>query len=188
MNFYTYNNGYKKFADKLITSLKKFNLSYYIYEIHDLNDKWVEVKIHKGFPILEVMKKFPNRNIVWVDADSIIEKDPVLFNEIDADLSVSYVPHMNQTNTAVIFIRNNEYMIKFINEWYNKSKEHVKLGRKGLGGQDVLQDMLRNNDLNIKDHYKPLDPAYCIIFDNDNYNGIEGIITQWQASRGHTNK
>jgi hypothetical protein len=83
VNLYTGDNGYREHADRLMESLDRWNLSYYIVEIDSLGDKWesiCQMKPHLIQQALDMTKK----SVVWVDADATIENAPDEFLKIDA--------------------------------------------------------------------------------------------------------
>ena len=174
VNFYTGDNGYRKYSDKLIKSLKKFNLPYYIIEINSNGHKWTRICQQKPYILLEVMNKYPNKNVVWIDADAIIEKEPELFKNINKSLGVHYTGG-NEFNSAVLFFKNNDISRNIIDDWIrennknNNSWDQVTLGK-------VVKNKYKNQE------YK-LPKEYCSIFDRKDYQNIDRVISQWQASR-----
>jgi hypothetical protein len=174
VNLYTGDNGYEKYIGKLIESLKKFNLPYYIVEIHSNGDSWEKICQQKPFLLKKVLDLY-KKNIVWVDADAIIEKEPSLFKGISKSLAVHYMDKTNELNSAVLFFKNNDITKNIIKDWIEKNNTDEK-----LWDQRTLQEVIRKN---YEEHVFKLPNEYCTIFDKGGYNQTNRVISQWQASR-----
>ena len=130
VSFYTYDNGYKKYADRLIDSLNKHNLSYYILEIHTNNYSWAELTKLKPYLLLNSMKLFPDKNICWIDSDATLNKYPNLLNKINKNIAIS-CRNSNGKNyickmpwTCFIYFKNNSFSKNFINDWLKNFKNN----------------------------------------------------------------
>ena len=130
VSFYTYDNGYKKYAGRLIDSLNKHNLSYYILEIHTNNYSWAELTKLKPYLLLNAMKLFPDKNICWIDSDATLNKYPNLLNKIDKNIAISCRNSMGKNYickvpwSCFIYFKNNSFSKNFINDWLNNFKNY----------------------------------------------------------------
>tara|TARA_Y200000002_G_scaffold370219_1_gene365436 strand:+ start:147 stop:467 length:321 start_codon:yes stop_codon:yes gene_type:complete len=61
VNLYTGDNGYDKYVSKLLNSLKKFNLPYYIVEIHSNGDSWEKICQQKPFLIKKILNLYKKK-------------------------------------------------------------------------------------------------------------------------------
>ena len=171
--FYTSNNGYTKYANNLITSLEYFKIPYYIYDIHNENDSWEMLCQLKPKLLRIVLDKFPNKNIVWIDADAKIERTPILFENIDKSFAAHYCD--KRLISSTLFFKNNDISRHIINDWIlENNKNHQEWD------QVTLQRVIRNK---YKNHEYVLPKEYCSIFDRPGYQNIDRVISQWQASR-----
>lgn len=174
VNFYTGDNGYGKYADKMIISLNKFNLPYYIFEINSLGNKWEKICQQKPYIILKVLNEYKNNNVVWIDADAIIEKKPELFMNINKSFAVHYVDN-KELNSAVLFFKNDNISRIIIKDWIKENNkdsnvlDQVTLGR-------IVNKKYKQQEYNLP-------KEYCSIFDKKGYDNIDRVISQWQASR-----
>ncbi len=177
VNFYTGDNGYEIYAKKLIESLNKFNLSYYIIEINSLQKKWNDIVSLKPIILLKALNKF-KKNIIWIDSDAIIEKNPVLFANIKKNIAVHYIKRNNELNSAVLFLKYSKLTEKLLLEWFARNflEAHLYF----TGDQKVLQLIIDKKYTNEVDL---LPDEYCAIFDHCDYKNKEIVISQWQASR-----
>ena len=174
VNLYTGDNGYDKYVSNLINSLKKFNLPYYIEEIHSNGDSWEKICQQKPFLIKKALDLY-KKNIVWVDADSIIEKEPILFKEIDKSIAVHYMSYTGELNSATLFFKNDDISYNIIEDWKKMNDTDEK-----LWDQKALQAVIQDKYI---EHVFKLPKEYCTIFDIRGYDQSNRVISQWQASR-----
>ena len=167
VNFYTGDNGYEKVVPYLIDSLNKFNLPYYIVEINSNGDKWEKICQQKPYILLKVMNEYPNKNIVWVDADAVIEKLPKEFLKIKKDIGVCYLGRSLASGT--IFFKNNKICKQIINDWINENNKSFKVW------DQVTLDKVLNKT--YKNHIHTLPNSYIGIFNKN------AVISHWQFSR-----
>lgn len=179
VNFYTGDNGYGEYCDKLIKSLKKFNLPYYVVEINSNGDKWTKICQQKPYILLKVLNEYPNKNVVWVDADAIIEKKPDLFISINKTFAVHYVGG-NEFASGTLFFKNNKISRNIINDWINENNKNSN-----VFDQVTLGKVINKK---YKEHEYKLPKEYCSIFDRRDYQNIDRVISHWQASRKHNPK
>jgi hypothetical protein len=129
----------------LLPSLIQWELPYYVEEVKDLGS-WKNNTDFKPHFILQCLNKF-NDDVVFTDADSIINKFPILFWTIQKegyDLAYHllkwnehYPQHKNSNKTEVLsgtlFLKNNEKIRQLINKWIELSNtsgwEQVALGK-----------------------------------------------------------
>jgi len=80
---------YKEIMEKyLLPSLDRFQLSYNLYYRPNKHNWFINGK-YKTEVILNALKKFPNNDIVFLDADAKIIKYPELFETIPSDYNIS---------------------------------------------------------------------------------------------------
>jgi len=173
VNFYTGDNGYGDYSDKLIASLNKFKLPYYIVEINSKGHKWTRICQQKPHVLLKVMNKYPKKNVVWVDADAIIEQEPILFNTIDKSLGVHYVG--GEFASGTLFFKNNKISRNIIDDWIKENEKNSNSWDQITLGKIV--------NTKYKEHEYILPKEYCSIFDKRGYKNIDRVISHWQASR-----
>jgi len=176
-------------SNYLEKSLKKFNLKYSL-SIIEGKRTWYQNTALKPKFILESLEKL-NSDVVWIDADATIEKEPILFYNIEKNIDIALhrlhwniwynYPNSKITEllTGTIYIRNSNKMKELSQEWYEKS---VKTN---TWEQKILASILeKRKDINI--YELPLE--YCYI--NTLPGGREPyikcdnvVIRHFQASR-----
>lgn len=176
-----YTESYLSHALNLKQSLDEFNLSYYFKKVEDAGYWEANTRIKPHF-ILECLKKFPNKNILYLDADAIVKKPLDYFNHITADVAfykTKGMPGMSHDYLAsTMFFSNTVNTIALVEQWIIEQIDG-KRTQVDQDSLDVAMDKL-SDGLNVE----ALNPGYIKIFDKD-YEG-EIYIEQYQASRGQT--
>lgn len=176
-----YTDSYRSHALNLKESLDKFNLNYYFKEVEDAGYWEANTRIKPHF-ILECLKKFPNKNILYLDADALVKKPLDYFNTIDADVAfykTKGLPGMSHDYLAsTMFFSNTANTINLVEQWITEQVD----GKQTQVDQDSLDVAMEKlgDTLTVE----ALNPSYIKIFDKD-YDG-DIYIEQYQASRGHT--
>ena len=193
--FFTKNTPYEDVANKyLIKSLEKLGIFHVVYEVLN-NGDWLENIAYKPEIILKAMNKFPDKDIVYLDADSIVCKYPDLFDKISPEIDIAYhlldwdTWYCNNTGhkevfNSTIFLRNNEQTKEFVGKWMAETIDSPKTGEHLVFDELIKQDMKNHKTLN---HYNlPLTYAYI----NSMPNGTKPntyiknpVITCYQKSR-----
>jgi len=181
---FTIGTPYEFEVRKLHDSIRRFELPHKIYPMQDHGD-WFTNCHHIIEVIEQGLKEFPNKNIVWLDADAVIVKNPVLFSTFSRDLGAHRRKNKKDAgyhwNTGTIFYRNNE-----------KVRERIHLMALNMrayycGEAEIYYDvdwMLANADKLGLD-LGELPTAYSIIFDTKQPEeiNVEPVIIHNQASR-----
>ncbi|MBD7948632.1 MULTISPECIES: hypothetical protein [Psychrobacter] len=176
-----YTDSYRSHALNLKQSLDEFNLNYYFKEVEDAGYWEANTRIKPHF-ILECLKKFPNKNILYLDADALVKKPLGYFNTITADVAfyeTKGLPGMSHDYLAsTMFFSNTANTMVLVEQWITEQVD----GKQTQVDQDSLDVAMEKlgDTLTVE----ALNPGYIKIFDKD-YDG-DIYIEQYQASRGHT--
>lgn len=180
--FFTFNTIYEQEIKNLETSLKKLGMKYHLLGVPDLGS-WVKNCAHKPKFIRQMMHEYPDFNILYVDADAIIQQKPVLFDDFDGDVGIHYRNGV-ELLSGTIFLKNTGEVQTLIEQWIN-----IQEYKQDVWDQKVLAEVinmaksdrpgpLANLDLKIID----LPPTYTQIFDTMK-NAGKPVIEHFQASR-----
>jgi len=185
--YFTVGTPYEEHARKLIQSLSVFILPYDIKPIKDMGDWYANMQYKPTF-ILEMLKKYPKRSIVYVDVDAVFFRYPEYFNYLDTqstdEIAVHILDHTkfarkNQSPellSGTIYFRNTEKSSIIVREWVEECKKDKK-----LWDQKALARVLRNYP------YHVLPAEYTTIFDY--MSSIKHpVIRHYQASRQNRNR
>jgi len=169
---------YKKEADRLIASLEKLELPYHVIRCAFLKDRgWKAAVRYKPFAIGRFMSRNPNRPILFVDADSVIVRDPRLTlpnTWTGKDVPpISVHSFKGQRCSGTVVCAPTDGARKILVEWANCDAARPDLPRP----QQALEFIDAINS--------QLDPEWCWIFDLSPvvYGKREPIVKHLQASR-----
>lgn len=133
VSYYTRKTIYETIMlNYLMPCLHYLKIPYSIFIVQDCG-KWETNASFQPEMIWRAMKTFENENIVWMDADVIVQDVPLLFEQIPArcDIGVYYLKHEDHwggvppgvqmpkplLNTGVIYFKNSPKMLAFVEEW-----------------------------------------------------------------------
>ncbi|WP_201526077.1 putative nucleotide-diphospho-sugar transferase [Psychrobacter frigidicola] len=176
-----YTDSYRNQALSLKQSLDDFNLNYYFKEVEDAGYWEANTRIKPHF-ILECLQQFPDKNILYLDADALVKKPLDYFNHITADVAFYKTKGMAEMShdylASTMFFKNTVNTVNLVNQWITEqvNGKRIQVDQDSLdAAMDKLSDTLT---------VEPLNPGYIKIFDKD-YDG-DVYIEQYQASRSQT--
>ncbi|MBS9777970.1 MAG: hypothetical protein KGV50_04320 [Gammaproteobacteria bacterium] len=176
-----FTKSYLTHAASLKQSLDNVSLGYYFKEVEDAGYWEANTRIKPHF-ILDCLEKFPQKNILYLDADAVVKQKLDYFNHISADVAFYNTKGMEGMShdylASTLFFNNNENTHKLVKQWIKEQEN----GSKTQVDQDSLDNAMQQleNELTVE----PLPTGYIKIFDKD-YTG-EIYIEQYQASRSQT--
>lgn len=95
ISYYTVGTGYEIEIEKLRQSLIKFELPHHIEGIKS-RGSWIKNVHYNNELILKAFDMFPDKAIVSLDADAIVERYPALFDTLDCD----FAAHLHVWNSG----------------------------------------------------------------------------------------
>ena len=176
VSFYTDDPIYSEHVGRLKASLEKHGIEYEIERKAPFRS-WVEATNYKPEFVLACLKRY-RRNIVWLDADAVVQQYPILFDTINCDVAVHKRDGVEILG-GTVYVQNSDGGMRFAEDWVRMATENKKLNDQG-----ALQAILRKPSYNVE-----LLPApYTLIFDLMESQGPP-VIEHFQASRkGRTMK
>lgn len=176
-----YTQSYLDHAKALKQTLDDFKISYYFKEVKDAGYWEANTRIKPHF-ILECLQEFPNKSILYLDADARVKKPLDYFNHITADVAfynTKGMPEMSHDYLAsTLFFNNTEATKQLVEQWI-REQEH---GKRTQVDQDSLDAAMQKLESALT--VAPLSAGYIKIFDKDYQGDI--YIEQYQASRSQT--
>lgn len=172
--FYTEN--YASEVAALESSVRRFGIEFH-KERYDSRGYWeANTRIKPEF-LLKSLSIFPTKDVLYLDADSLLRAEPVFFDSFGGDVGVYKAIGDGFTHkylTGTLYLKNSPTVINFLHEW---------IGRQGGRPTDVDQDGFERavaacSDLRVI----PLPAGYTKIFDRDDMLG-EVVVEHFQASR-----
>ena len=174
-----YTPEYKELADRLRESCKELKLTSLIRE-KECQGSWLKNTKLKPRYILDLMVLNPDFDFVWVDADAVIRKDPVLFEDIAEDIGVYHKEDTKELLTGTIFFKNNRNTLRFLLEWDRQCRiMEDKTSQKAFEHLIWHAGKLQGFKGSIR--YLPVE--YCCIFDVKERAECDPVIEHFQASR-----
>lgn len=176
-----YTDSYSDHALSLKKSLDDFNLNYHFKQVEDAGYWEANTRIKPHF-ILECLQQFPNKNVLYLDADAVVKQPLNYFNKIVSDIAVYHTKRAQGMShnylTGTIFLKNNPVTRGFLAQWCTLQSDC----KDTIVDQDSFDHAMEISNLLLAVQDLPL--GYIKIFDKD-YEG-EVYIEQFQASRGQT--
>lgn len=176
-----YTDSYRDHALALKKSLDNFNLNYYFKEVEDAGYWEANTRIKPHF-ILECLQQFPDKNVLYLDADALVKKPLDYFNHISSDVAFYKTKGMAEMShdylASTMFFKNTANTVGLVKQWITEQVD----GKRTQVDQDSLD--IAMDKLGDTITVAALNPGYIKIFDKD-YDG-EVYIEQYQASRGQT--
>lgn len=128
--------------------------------------------------LLACLQRFPGRDIVYLDADSVVHAPLELFFSFPGDLGVFVAPPNSPLShpylTGTLYLRNTAAVHRFVQDWIDAQGGMV------LGvDQDSFSAAIERNPALV---VTPLPESYVKIFDRGD---AEPVIEHFQASRRH---
>jgi len=183
VSYYTKGTGYEYEAQNLVASLEEFGINYCV-EGRQSFGSWCVNAQHKAVFLQEMLQRFNEKSVVWIDADAVVMQYPEEFDSVDADIGVCYrdyslFPCRSRSNgkellSGTIYFSNNGRTEKLIDDWVRINSQSP-----ALWDQRSLESAINiNRGLRIKE----LPPQYCQIYDWMKKAGTP-VIEQRQRSR-----
>ncbi len=183
VSFYT--PPYKELAARMRKSVSRFGFETDVVAIESRGD-WIANVHYKTNFMLDKLREH-KRDILWLDADSVVNSYPTLFDNFDGDLGVHYIDWARHTggkitqielDDAVTYLAYNDRTLGMVEDWV---KFNLTCPRRAE--QLNLQIMLREGAYEEKGLKVVNLPAeYCTIFDTM-VDIPNPVIEQFQASR-----
>ncbi len=128
--------------------------------------------------LLVCLQRFPDRDIVYLDADSIVHAPLELFFSFPGDLGVFVAPPNSRLShrylTGTLYLRNTAAVRNFVQDWIDAQSGMVL----SVDQDSFTAAIERNPSLAVT----PLPESYVKIFDRGN---TAPVIEHFQASRRH---
>jgi hypothetical protein len=192
VSYFTANTVYEKIMMKyLLPSLEEFNVGHHIFALKNLGS-WAENVRMQATIILMAMQCYPNRNIVWLDADTTIRHYPALaqlFPErtdigtfwLEPDTHFGKLNPRTELTTGILYIKNTEKMKLFTQEWEKRTLESKKNHR------IILADLIIEKQLELSNFFIPRAYAYVPDREDGSLPVVplpDPVIVQHQLSHG----
>ena len=186
VTFYTAGTGYEREVERLRASAAALEIPLEEFVYPPLGS-WRMNLNYKSLCIAEAMDEFPDRDIVFIDADAAIRKYPFLFDGLSAlreyDIAFhrlvrSHLDPGRELLSGTLWVANTERGRELIAAWHRKA-----IQKPAIRHQKALDEALNSKTAGWRCFTLPL--AYTAIFDHPSVRGgrIDPVIEHFQASR-----
>jgi hypothetical protein len=158
---YTFNTPYEEEVKDLEADLKRFNLPYWLYG-YESRGNWTKNTMVKAELIQRALMEYPEDDVIWLDADAIILREPKFFHELknkNFDICCHYLKthyNPNELLSGTIIFRNVPIVRKLVDDWVAIKNENWD--------QKILQELvdgkykLKLNKLELPQEYIKIRP------------------------------
>ncbi len=175
-----YTQSYREDALRLKESLEELGFDYYL-RLYPDRESWERNTMIKPEFILACLEKFPDRDVVCLDADCVVRKPMPLFATLTTDLGIYFITKTGRYKTrflrplpGTLFVKNTETARSFLRHWRDAGNQDDS---RLINDQDsFVQALQKTTGLSLT----LLPPAYVKIFDK---GGEDPIVEHFQASR-----
>jgi len=185
VGYYTVNTPYEEEAQNLLQSLNKLGINHDISGVKTLGSWQANTRFKAGF-MLDMLIKWPNHRLLYIDCDAVVHKSPDLFKNYNCDIAVRWQDfrwRKNECLSGTIYMENNERTKRICELWrdINVTEGNYSNRMEQWNLDTVINQM--KEDPNFS--YKNLPPEYTMIFDSMRgmYPNISPVIEHFQASR-----
>jgi hypothetical protein len=187
-SYYTKNTPYEKVVDDyLLKSLNKLDLLHHVIGIENLGSHQKNANYKPQF-VLDEMNGFPDKDIVFLDADAEVLQNPILFETLNCDIAFHFLDWFSwfghhkgkkELLPGTLFVKNNDKMKQLVKKWAELAKDSYQ-----WDGY-ILQQMLEH-DKSIEIYNLPIEYCYMKTMPNGNLPSVKiknPIIVHNQVSR-----
>jgi hypothetical protein len=187
ISFYTKGTSYEQEVLKLEASLKKFNLPYHFFGCEQFGSWRLNLNC-KSAAILEAFKRFPEHDIVFIDADAVVKKHPELFDRLSAKRLHNMAAHFHVYPQSVpggsllsgtLWFRNCPETIELVRLWHKIGLEHPEIRHQHCLRLAIEEWRRSGRKVNVF----RMPREYTCIFDYRGNRGADPVIEHFQASR-----
>jgi hypothetical protein len=168
-----YTPKYAEVAKNLTKSLENLTVPFLVQPIDD-QGSWDANCHYKPKFILEHL--INEDAVVWTDADSVVNSEPLLFYDIDCDIAFHRFKG-KELLSGTVYFKNTYETIRLLHKWI----ELNDLFQNNFDQRNLDWAVSSMDSLKIYN----LPPEYCCIFDlsRQYHGGMNPVIEHFQASR-----
>lgn len=174
VGFYTVDTPYEQQAFQMKESVERFGHEVKLYP-YKSTGKWVTNCALKPYFIHDTLQKL-KRAFWYLDADARVIQDPILFDNIDADIGVYYLEHKGRTPELIsntLYFNYKPQTLELVNRWCEIQEQEPE-----MWDQRTLQRTV--TEFNQKLNIVRLPATYAAI---DFVHVKNPVIQQLQVSR-----
>jgi tetratricopeptide (TPR) repeat protein len=122
VSMFTVETPYEEEIKNLKKTLDDLGLPYEFVGVRNMGS-WEKNTQMKPHIIKMVMDKY-KKDIVWLDADAVVNKHPEFFYHLNCDISFHLLKEWNEKMTGTMFFRNNTPTREVLDKWINLNSQN----------------------------------------------------------------
>lgn len=137
---------------------------------------WYKNTSYKAEFIIQMLQT-TNQDVVYVDVDARLMRDPALFDSLDCEIAFHRLNcrfRGNELLGGTVFFKNCEKIKEMLKVWAEDCLDNYHVWE-----QEKLDKCVKKSDLNV--YLLPVE--YCAIFDHPSATGADVVLLHTQASR-----
>jgi len=187
VSFYTVGTGYEKEVKKLEGSLAALGIPYHLFPCEP-RGSWRANLNYKSEIILKAFDLFPDKDIVFIDADGIVRRHPALFDKLSADRTHDVAAHFHPYQqglrggsllSGTLWFANSDIGRRLVKTWHRIGVEHPDVRHQHCLRLAITEMEKAGAPARV---YR-LPPEYTLIFDYYRVGKFSPVIEHFQASR-----
>lgn len=187
VSFFTKGTPYETEIKKLEVSLRKFNIQHYFFPCEP-RGTWRGNLNYKSEIIRKSFDMFPDKDIVFIDSDGIVQKYPVLFDTLSKKREHDIAAHFHQYPTSVdggsllsgtLWFANNEMNRDVVDRWHKIGVENPTIRHQHCLNIAIHELSKEGESIGIC----RMPREYTQIFDYKGAKHEDAVIEHFQASR-----
>ncbi len=175
--YYTVQTPYEEEIKHLQSSLEEFGLPHDIQGVPN-RGSWQKNTQYKALFVQNMLSKYPDKAVVYVDADAVIRSYPALFDELNCDIAVHHYDNkkrgFKELLSGTVYFGATPKARELVESWVQVNKEFPDQWDQ----KNLAIAIERAKNLNVAE----LPASYCLIFDLMKDQG-PAVIEHFQASR-----
>jgi hypothetical protein len=186
VSYYTIGNGYEVEAAGLVRTLENFKLPYRVCSVV-INasgpTSWQHAATHKAVFIREMQHDYPERPLVWLDADARVIQRPRMFEWLTCDLAAHWYRNVELLSSTLYFAPGKASRA-VVEAWIKRN--HDRPDRRHADQPNLMDVIAARRDLrlvNLPPEYAWIDAGSGSDLSARAYGRRYPIIAQLQASR-----
>ena len=192
ISFFTEGTGYEQEIKKLEASLVRWNVPYHFYACKNFGN-WRKNLNHKSKVIMEALETLPEKDIVFLDADAVVNSYPTLFDELSGNgkydiafhrFKQSRIEPKGELLSGTLWFQNNDMAEYLVDYWHDLALKNPHTRHQKCLDLAIRQILYMGKHLRIYE----LPFEYACIFDHPARKGKAAVIEQFQASRRLRNR
>lgn len=183
VSFYTIGNGYEAEAAELVRSLVAHRLPHCVRGVRLHGSTWRSATQYKAEFLRDMQNKYPDRPLVWLDADARVRARPRLFDYLDCHFAAHWYRHAEMLSGTLYFAPG-ETARKLVEQWIARNLE--KPDGRCAEQRNLARVAARTRGLrvlNLPAEYAWIDGGREVDMSARAYGRRHPVIVQEQASR-----